>query len=974
MTKTHICDFPIVAIGASAGGLSAFEMIFSNLPRDSDLDVAFIVVQHLAPDYKSILSDIIQRYTTIPVFEIEDGIEVKRNSIYIAPAGYDVAFVNGTLQLFKPSHDKGPHLPIDFLFKSLADAHKEKTIAVVLSGTGHDGTQGVEAIKAAGGMVIAQDPDSADYDSMPLSVIATGCTDYIVAPFDMPEYFISDTDSVEETINRPLINENSLMKIFVLLRSRTGHDFSQYKPSTMKRRIERRMLINNFQEINDYIRYLQDTQNEAEFLFHELLIGVTNFFRDPETFEAFEQIMPQLFEDKAAGSTIRVWTAGCSTGEEAYSLAILFEECIQKLDNDFHVQIFATDIDPYAIARARTGMYSEAISKDVSSERLKKFFVFEPDSNTYRINKKIRNMLIFSEHNIIKDPPFSKLDLISCRNLLIYMNSELQKKLMPLFHYALNPGGILYLGSSETIGEFGNIFSVIDSKSKLYKRKENVRTLYPLVVDPYLSTGKSMSGPVPSNVFKQNHSSKRLPLRRLTEDAILKEIPELAVLVNAQGDILYTHGRSGKFLELAAGETDRNNILKMARDGLQMGLTMALDKATATKKNVYTTGWHVENNGGTSTVDIRVSTVITDSVELMKSGLYLIIFEESAVQKEQESGNASNEEETITSDAQEQVLVLSKELREKEEFLRITNEKLRISVEDLRSSNEEMQSMNEELQSSNEELETSKEELQSVNEELSTVNIELQAKVEDLSRSNNDMNNLLAGTGIGTIFVDNKLCILRFTPAVEKIINLIPSDLGRPMSHIVSNFVGYEDLNRDVQEVLDTLAQKKKEVQTRDGRWYLMYIQPYRTVDNVIEGAVITFDEVTETIKVREELRKANIELLRFAVVVRDAHDAITVHDTQGRILSWNPGAVKMYGWSEKEALKMNTEDRIPEKNKAEEKVILQKLFEGEVIEPYTTQRLNKKGDIINVRMTYTVLLNSKDEIYAVATTESLLA
>lgn len=974
MNKENICDFPIVGIGASAGGLSAFESIFSNIPADYELDMAFVIVQHLSPEHKSILAEIIQRYTTMPVYEIEDGIDVRCNCVYVTPAGFDAALIKGTLQLFKPTEAKGKHLPIDFFLKSLAEEHKERSIAVILSGTGRDGTEGVELIKARGGVVIVQEPDSAEYNSMPLSAIATGCADYIVSTFEIPECLISYMSTLKESINRPLITENALMKIYVLLRSRTGHDFSQYKPSTIKRRIERRMTINNLAVVNDYIQYLQNTPKEADLLFHELLIGVTNFFRDPESFESFEKILPQIFDGKAAGSTIRVWTTGCSTGEEAYSIAILFEECMQKLNNDYHVQIFATDIDPYAIARARTGVYSELITKDVSPERLQRFFSFEPDSSTYRINKSIRNLIIFSEHNVIKDPPFSKLDLISCRNLLIYMNSDLQKKLLPLFHYALNPGGMLFLGNSESIGEFGHMFNVVDSKTKLYQRKENSQALYPLVISRQSPLGRDLSVPTVPNVLEQNKIPERLSLRKITEEAILKQIPQLAVLVNAQGDILYTHGKSGHFLELAQGETSTNNILKMAREGLQVALTMALDKAVATKQNVYTTGHLITSNSHSRTVDIRVSTIITDAVDMMKVGLYLIIFEESlSFEGQNKVPSEGEDEDTVGYDAQQQILILSQELREKEEFLRITNEKLRISVEDLRSSNEEMQSMNEELQSSNEELETSKEELQSVNEELSTVNAELQAKVEDLSRSNNDMNNLLAGTGIGTIFVDNKLCILRFTPAVGKIINLIPSDIGRPMSHIVSNFVGYEDLNRDVQDVLDTLVQKQMEVQTKDGKWYVMHIQPYRTVENMIEGAVITFDEITETIKIREKLKKANKELLRFGVVVRDAYDAITVHDMEGKILAWNPAAARIYGWSEKEALKMKVSERIPEKVKTEEEAIMHKLFEGEVLAPYKTQRLTKKGDIINVMITCTVLLNEEDEIYAVATTENLL-
>ncbi len=970
MAKHTISSFPIVGIGASAGGLAAFESFFSNMPTDQDPDMAFVLVQHLAPDHKSILADLIRRYTRMEVFEVEDGMRVAINSIYIIPPNHDMAFLNGTLQLMEPSAPRGQRLPIDFFFRSMAQDLHERAIGIILSGTGSDGTQGVRAIKGEGGMVIAQKPESAEYDGMPYSAIATGLVDYELFPAEMPECLIAYAMTSRATIKHPSKSENSLMKIFILLRAHTGYDFSHYKPNTIHRRIERRMALHHIVAIGEYAKYLQQTPDEVEALFHELLIGVTNFFRDPETFQSLKQTLPQLFKGKPSGATIRVWTTGCSTGEEAYSIAILLEEYIQEIKGSYCVQIFATDIDPQAIVKARAGVYPADIAADISPERLARFFTAETDSGTYRIHKSIRDMLVFSIHNLIKAPPFSKLDLLSCRNLLIYLDSDLQKKLIPLFHYALNPGGILYLGHSETIGDFGDLFTVLDNKSKLYlRKKENSHNTHKMAMARIFPSTTTLRLTQP-HLFEKSISPVKLPLRELTEQALLQQITPAAVLVNAQGDILYLHGRSGMYLELPSGEVGTNNILKMAREGLNIGLTMALHKATVTQQIVHKTGLKVKSNDHVITVNLTIRSVEPSSIMTAESHLYLIIFEEVPLLDSKQTNGTIVEEPIPAYDADEYIASLTQELREKEEFLKTANEKLGISNEELRSFNEEMQSMNEELQSSNEELETSQEELQSVNEELSTVNSELQTKVTDLSRSNNDMNNLLAGTGIGTIFVDHNICILRFTPAVTQIINLILSDLGRPMGHIASNLVGYDRLKVDVQEVLDTLIPKEMEVKTTEGKWYIMRIQPYRTLENVIEGAVITFVEITETVKMREELREANRELRRLAVVVLNANDAITVEGLNGRILAWNPKAEKMYGWSESEALSMNVRDRIPQERQEEVMQMMDKLSHAEVLVPYRTQRITKEGKLMDVWITCTALVNEEGKIYAVATTE----
>jgi two-component system CheB/CheR fusion protein len=960
--------FPIVGIGASAGGLAAFEAFFSGMPADTDPGMAFVLVQHLAPDHKSILTDLIRRYTRMQVFEVEDGMEINPNCAYIIPPNRDMAFLNGTLQLLEPSAPRGQRLPIDFFFRSLAHDQRERAICIVLSGTGSDGTLGVRAIKGEGGMVMAQNPDSTEYDGMPRSAIATGLVDYELPPAEMPAQLISYVAHAFGNPLRPASApapkaENALKKIFILLRAQTGHNFSQYKPSTINRRIERRMAVHQIETLDGYVKYLQQIPAEVEVLFRDLLIGVTSFFRDPEAFKALEeQAIPKLFAGKPAGGVVRVWSTGCSTGEEAYSIAILLQERLEALKQSYKVQIFATDIDSQAIVTGRAGLYPASIAADISPERLARFFVAESDGGAYRIHKSIRDILVFSEQDVIKDPPFSKLDLISCRNLLIYMSGDLQKKLIPLFHYALNPGGMLFLGTSETVGEFGDLFSALDRKSKLYQRKQDFHSAQRAAMGMLFPPIMAKEEAVPRAAGKAA-GLKKLPLRELTEQVILQQVAPAGALVNGHGDILYLHGRTGMYLEPAPGEAGVNNILKMAREGLQRDLTTALHKAAGTKEIVRCPGLRVKTNGDQTAVNLTVRPVAPGPATALEAPLYLVILEEAPPLDLVSSDQSSD------ADADARIESLKQELRTKDEYLQTTNEELETSNEELKSSNEEMQSINEEMQSTNEELETSKEELQSVNEELATVNAELQTKVSDLTRANNDMNNLLAGTGIGTVFVDHRLRILRFTPTATRIINLIHSDVGRPVGHIVSNLVGYDRLLEDVQAVLDSLIPKEVEVQIQAGAWYIMRILPYRTLANVIEGAVITFVDITEMKLMEEALLKAN-DLLRLAVVLRDANDAITVHDLDGRILAWNPAAVKLYGWSESEALEMNIRDLIPETLREEALATIQQLSRAENIEPYRTQRIAKDSTVVEVMITSTALVNETGRMYAIATTE----
>ncbi len=980
--------FPIVGIGASAGGLAAFEAFFSGMPDDTDPGMAFVLVQHLAPDHESILTELVKRYTRMQVFEVVDGMVVQPNCAYIIPPNCDMAFLNGTLQLMEPSAPRGHRLPIDFFFRSLAQDQRDRAIGIILSGTGSDGTLGVRVIKGEGGMVMAQNPESTEFDGMPRSAIATGLVDYELPPAEMPAQLIAYVAHAFGKLPRSAMAlapkaENALKKIFILLRAQSGHDFSQYKPGTTHRRIQRRMAVHQIESVDGYVKYLQQTPAEIEALFNDLLIGVTSFMRDPEAFNALqEQVIPKLFAGRPAGATIRVWVPGCSTGEEAYSIAMLVQEHLEALQQHYKVQVFATDIDPRAIATARTGLYPASSVADIAPERLARFFTAESDGSAYRIHNNIRELLIFSEQDVIKDPPFSKLDLISCRNLLIYINGDLQKKLIPLLHYALNPGGMLFLGSSETTGEFLDLFDTLDRKHKLYQRKEYLHgtrhaplghLLYPLIApeEPFSRTAVKPVLP------------KKLPLRELTERALLAHTAAAGVLIKGTGDILYLHGRTGLYLELATGEAGTNNILKMAREGLRRELSMALQEAILGKEVVRSTGLHVRTNGSVTPVNLTIRPVTAGQPGFAEPGsaapeipLYLVILEDAP------GGDSDQKQRTIqrhagdsadspleTADTDSRITALRQELSAKEDYLQAANEELESANEELQSANEEMLSVNEELQSTNEELETSKEELQSVNEELATVNTELQTKVADLSRANNDMSNLLAGTGIGTVFVDHQMRILRFTPTATRIINLIMSDVGRPVGHIASNFVGYDSLITDTQSVLDTLIPKELSAQTMEGKWYSIRILPYRTVNNVIEGAVITFVDVTEMKAVEAQLQQAN-EMLRLTAIARDAHDAFTALGLDGRILAWNPGAVRMYGWSEAEALEINVRELIPEGLRDEELATIQKLSQSDDLQPYRTQRITKNGLVVEVWLTATALLDETGRIYAIATTE----
>ncbi|NTU78401.1 MAG: PAS domain S-box protein [Chloroflexales bacterium] len=903
---TPALSFPIVGIGASAGGLAAFEAFFSAMPSEPEPGMAFVLVQHLAPDHKSILTDLVQRYTQMQVFEVTDGMLVQPNCAYIIPPNHDLALLNGTLQLLAPSAPRGMRLPIDFFFRSLAQDQRERAICIVLSGTGSDGTLGLRAVKGEGGMAMAQDPDSTEYDGMPRSAIATGLIDHVLPPAAMPAQLVAYAAHAFGDRSRPLAApapkiQDTLGKICVVLRAQTGHDFSQYKTNTLVRRVERRMALHQIERADDYLQYLRHEPGEAEGLFRDLLIGVTSFFRDPEAFAILQdQVIPRLFAGKRIDQAVRVWVCGCSTGEEAYSLAILIQERLETLRQPIKVQIFATDVDGRAIDQARSGVFPASIAADISPERLARFFVQDSESSLYRIHKTIRDLLIFSEQDVIKDPPFSRLDLLCCRNLLIYLNPELQRKLIPLFHYALSPGGVLFLGTSETVGDFVTLFTPLERKWKLYLRQDDASgaahptlgELTPAPADgafqPQRPRGAQRGGAPPN-------------LRVLTEQSLLAHYGAAGVLITDRGEILHIYGRTGNYLEPASGDAGLN-ILPMAREGLRQELTIALRKAVVQKAPARYTGLRVRTNGAYTTVNLTVRPVALGPEGATPADLFLVILEEVPPADSPIPGSPvlSAASEPLP-EPDRRVATLEQELRAKEEYLQTTLEEMETSNEELRSTNEELQSVNEELQSTNEELETSKEELQSVNEELATVNAELQNKVTDLLQVNNDMNNLLAGTGVGTLFIDFQLRIARFTPAITQVINLIQTDIGRPVGHIVSNLIGYNRLVQDVKAVMDSLIPLEAEVQTQAGAWYLMRIRPYRTLDNVIEGAVLTFVDITQRKQIEVALRRSD---QKFAKAIQASPDGLVIcRRDDGVILDVNPSWEGMSGHRRQELL-----------------------------------------------------------------------
>lgn len=813
----------IVGIGASAGGLKAIELFLENVPALSGL--AFVIVQHLDPSHEDTLVELLQRITPMKVVQARNHMRVAPDHVYVIPPNKDMSVLHGAIYLLEQAPTKGMRLPIDYFFRTLADDQHERAIGVVLSGLGSDGTLGLRAIKEKGGLALVQEPDSADFDSMPRTAITTVVVDIVAPPDELPARLLAYLKSTPIVPRQEKMleirSQSALDKITVILRERTGNDFSLYKKSSMYRRIERRMGLHQIDHIANYLRYLRETPQEQDLLFKELLIGVTNFFRDRPVWEYLHhEGIPSLLKQYPYGKHLRAWVPACSTGEEAYSLAIVFREVVEQLQLNvqFSLQIFATDLDQDAIEKARQGLYPSGIGANISDERLKRFFT--PEGSGYRINKEIREKIIFAQQNLVMDPPFTKLDIISCRNLLIYLGPELQQKLFPLFYYALNPDGLLLLGNSETVSSSSNLFTPVDNKSRLFRRADTPlekKDIFPMT--PIATAAPKKPAPPVGN------------MQILTDQLLLQQFTPPAVLVNKDGDILYINGHTGKYLEPAAGKANWN-IHAMAREELRHELLLALKRALRQSGPVKVNGIKLTTGGIPSMLSLTVQAIDKPSA---LQGLIIVVFSENPA----------------TSDAAAPHWLhpgqhsLMEELQQAHKELQSTREEMQTSQEEFKSTYEELQAINEELQTTNEELTTSKEEIQSINEEFQTINKELQSKVNDLSLVNNDLNNLVAGSDLIAIFLDSALHVRRFTPSATGLFKLIPSDIGRPLTDVVT-VLDYPELRQDVENVLRTLVFVIKEINSIHHHRYKVRVQPYRTQNDVIDGVLVIFTDITD--------------------------------------------------------------------------------------------------------------------------------
>ncbi|MBI2859295.1 MAG: PAS domain-containing protein, partial [Chloroflexi bacterium] len=845
--------FHIAGIGASAGGLEAIEKFFSAMPYDSGM--AFVIVQHLDPARHSSMPEIMSRLTKMPVYVATDGMKVAPNSVYLNPPDRNLGIRDGDLYLEEAAQARGLRLPVDFFLRSLAKERGANAIGIILSGTGSDGTLGLRAIKAELGTVFVQDPQSASYDGMPRSAVGTGLADFVIPPEEMPGQIIDFVKHAAVNGNRIGVVAGEaaapLQQVFAIMRARTGHDFSRYKKSTFHRRLERRMSVNGIDNVAEYARFLRENEREARALLKDVLISVTSFFRDPEAFESLKEKLKGLLNDRAKVNDLRVWVAGCATGEEAYSVAMVISECLDEIEKPSQVQIYATDIDADALGAGRAGIYPANIEADVTPARLRRFFLREEKG--YRVKKEIREMIVFAPQDFIKDPPFSRMDLICCRNLLIYLENDIQKKLLPLLHYALKPRGILFLGTSESVGDATDLFSTLDKKWKIFQRKETA------VLPERLRFPASFAPRLPEHGGPTADQSARVPA--LAEQVFLDNYAPTFAVIDEKYRLVYVRGRTGKYLEIASGQPSLS-ITDMAREGLRIDLASAIYEASADKKAVSREGVRVKHNGGFQAVNLTVAPL---SGPGFPRGLMMVVF--------QETGPAivEGKPEPVKGRSR-RVALVEDELRLTKGNLQKSIEELEAANEELKSANEELQSNNEELQSTNEELDTSREELQSLNEEMATVNSELSTNNEMLSRANDDLKNYLNRTDIAIVFLDENLNIRSYPPETSEVFGIRDVDIGRPLDEINSR-LAYHGIVDDARGVLRTMTPKEIEVQRKDGHWYTMRVLPYLTVQNALGGIVMSFLDIDKQRRAADDLAGANQQLKESLEEVKEGEE-----------------------------------------------------------------------------------------------------
>jgi len=879
--------FPIIAIGGSAGSIQAFELFFKYMPYPSNC--AFVIIMHLSAEGNINVPGLFQRFTTMPVIEVKDGMSILPDQVYVIPPNKNMGICNNKFLLFKAQKEPGVKYVIDYFLTSLSEERWERAVAVIFSGMGNDGEAGIKAIKEKLGLVIVQSPESAQYKAMPEAAIKTYIADYVLNAAEMPKVIIdylskSNTQHALPDGYDEKYHPTVLQKILLLLRSYSGHDFTLYKKNTINRRIERRMVFHKLDSFEAYFNFISDFPTEMDVLFKELLIGVTRFFRDPEAYDSLKGLLYEKLQHKSKDDPIRIWIAGCSTGEESYSIAMLVLEFFDQVPSRSlqKVQIFATDLDDDAIEYARLGYYPKRIVEEISPERLNRFF--EEKNNGYVVKKELREMIVFAKHNLIKDAPFTRLDLLCCRNVIIYFSATLQKKLLPVFHYSLNEHGLMFLGPAETSGIYNEAFKMLDSKWKIFERYGPIGNIIKMIDFPF-------------NIATPNLKTlKEVPLKIQTKTPMANSFQKILIdhytpaslLVNEKGDILYINGNVNRFLQINSGEA-MMNVHKIIREELRYPISNAIHQAWLNKKNFECTEIKITDQGKQYLVGFAVDYLRDGQLQ----NLLVVTFKDIGEIKKRKQTSSKIEGNVNLQTISE----LEKELDFTKQQLHGTIEQMESSLEELKSTNEELQSTNEELQSTNEEALTTKEEMQSLNEELMTINLQYHNKAEELTMLNNDMKNLLDNTEIGTIFLDNNLNILRFTPQVTKLFNVIPQDVGRSITHIVSNF-DYPAIENAILEVIERLAGKELEVKTTKNEWYNLRIMPYRTMDNFINGAVLTFTKITP-LKSLENRLSTLVSYIQ--TVVDNLPHAAVILDEDQKILVVNKHFLKLFHFREEE-------------------------------------------------------------------------
>ena len=906
----------IVGIGASAGGINALREFFENVPADSG--AAYVVILHLSPDHESKLAEVLQSSSRIPVKQVSERVKVEPNTVYVVSPAMGLAMLDGHIAVHPQQTLEERRAPIDIFFRTLAESHRECAACVILSGTGADGSMGLKRIKERGGAAFVQNPREAEFGEMPRNSIATDLVDAVLPAGEIPARIASYIKSLgkieiaDEPENRTSEQQKSLREILSQLRVRTGHDFANYKRPTVLRRIERRINVHGLSGIEEYAEYIHNNSEEATALLKDLLISVTNFFRDKESFEKLKtEVLTKIVQDRKATDAIRIWTAGCATGEEAYSIAMLVSEAMTGSVDVPNVQIFATDIDNAALSVAREGFYTINDAADVSPERLKQFFTYERGG--YRVRRELREMVLFANHNLIKDPPFAHLDLVTCRNLLIYLNAAAQDRVMETIHFALEPGGYLFIGPSESVDSSGDLYAPVSREHHIFQsRQASPRVAYPLP-DPVPTYPDRIK---PRFTESSPREEKRI-LERLSyadlHQRLLENYAPPSVVVNEDYDILHISDNAGRYLQITGGDATLN-LLRVLRPELRIEVRSALYQALQQHANVDVRDLRFEFDGEVQSVTIRIRPVLRD--DDTARGFFLVVFEETEVTPEAVT--------TIAADKRDEPLIrrIEQELERTKLQLRASSEQFEIQSEELKASNEELQAMNEELRSSAEELETSKEELQSVNEELITVNQELKVKVEELSQSNNDFRNLINSTDIGTVFLDRSLRVNLFSPRAAGIFRLVQSDVGRPLSDLNSQ-LDYKDLQKDAEHVLESLQAIEREVRSSDGRTFLMQITPYRTAEDRINGVVLALFDISGRVAAENELRAANAQMTGMLESISDGFYAV---DRDWNFTYVNRQAEKMLGKTRSELIGKNIWAEFP---RAEGSEIAQRLHDA---------------------------------------------